>query len=218
MSGVTTQRVVRESDTVADDFAPGLLGQRCWLELASGERITLPVERWRSEPSPGDEVLLAHCTGPTLDIGCGPGRLAAALLARGVPALGTDISPVAVWLARTAGAIAVRRDVFDRQPGEGRWQHVLLADGNIGIGGDPVRLLRRVRELLDGAGSALIELDPPGSGLRHGPVRVATGAEGGRWFSWAWLGADGVDSVADAAGMSTRWVHEAGGRWFAEVA
>jgi hypothetical protein len=27
-----------------DEFAPGLLGRQCWLELASGERITLPTE------------------------------------------------------------------------------------------------------------------------------------------------------------------------------
>lgn len=202
-----------------DEFAPGLLGRRCWLELATGERITLPTERWRSDPEPGDEVLLGNCTGPTLDIGCGPGRLAAALLERGVPALGTDVSPVAVRLARAAGALAVRRDVFEPQPGEGCWRHALLADGNIGIGGDPVRLLRRVRELLRGDGSALIELDPPGGGLRHGPVRVATPrGDGGRWFAWAWLGADAVHAVAAGAGMSTRWVCASGGRWFAEVA
>jgi SAM-dependent methyltransferase len=201
-----------------DDFAPGLLGQQCWLELATGERITLQTERWRSDPSPGDELLLRHCTGPTLDIGCGPGRLTAALTGRGVPALGTDVSPVAVRLARAAGAMAVRRDVFESQPGEGRWQHALLADGNIGIGGDPVALMRRVRSVLRPGGSALVELDPPGGGVRHGTVRVATDAEGGgRWFAWAWLAADAVDDVAGAARMSTRWVREAGGRWFAEV-
>ena len=32
-------------------------------------------------------------------------------------------------------------------PGEGRWHHVPLADGNIGIGGDPVPLQRRFVEL-----------------------------------------------------------------------
>ncbi|HEY7593934.1 MAG TPA: class I SAM-dependent methyltransferase [Actinophytocola sp.] len=201
----------------SDEFAPGLHGQRCWLELASGERISLPVARWRAEPSPGDELMLRHCTGPTLDIGCGPGRLAAALLERGVPALGTDISPVAVRLARAAGAVAVRRDVFDRQPAEGRWRHALLADGNIGIGGDPVRLLGRVRELLGRGGSVLVELDPPGGGLRHGPVRVATDSTGGRWFRWAWLGADMVGEIATAAAMDVGWVRGAGGRWFAEL-
>jgi hypothetical protein len=134
-----------------------------------------------------------------------------------VPALGVDVSPVAVRLARAAGGVAVRRDVFERQPGEGRWRHVLLADGNIGIGGDPVRLLRRVRQVLRRGGRALVELDPPGGGLRHGPVRVATDSAGGRWFSWAWLSADLVREVAAAAGMSTSWVRTAGGRWFAEV-
>ncbi len=201
----------------ADEFAPGLLGQQCWLELASGERIALATQRWRSALSPGDELLLRHCTGPTLDIGCGPGRLAAALLERGVPALGTDVSPVAVRLAHGAGAIAVRRDVFERQPGEGRWRHVLLADGNIGIGGDPVRLLRRVRELLRRGGSALVELDPPGGGLRHGPVRVTTGSAGGGWFPWAWVGTDAIAEVAGEAGLSIGWVRAAGDRWFAEV-
>jgi SAM-dependent methyltransferase len=204
--------------TGTDVFAPGLLGQRCWLELATGERIALPIERWQAAQSPGDELLLRHCTGPTLDIGCGPGRFVAALLGRGVPALGTDVSPVAVRLANASGGAALRRDVFERQPGEGRWQHTLLADGNIGIGGDPERLLGRVRELLAPGGTALIELDGPGSGLRHGTVRVVTGDADGRWFPWAWLGADMIDTVAGAAGMATRWVREAGGRWFAEVA
>ena len=204
---------------MTDEFAPGLLGRRCWLELATGERITLPIERWRSEPSPGDELLLRHCTGPTLDIGCGPGRLTAALLARGVPALGTDVSPVAVRLARAAGAVAVRRDVFERQPGEGRWRHALLADGNIGIGGDPVRLLVRVRELLCAGGSALVEVDPPGAGMRRGRARLSThDSAGGRWFDWAWLGADAVPETAEVAGLSVGWLREAGGRWFTKLA
>lgn len=205
--------------TSTEEFAPGLLGQRCWLELASGERLSLPVHRWRDASSPGDELLLGQCTGPTLDIGCGPGRLAAGLLERGVPALGTDVSAVAVRLALAAGALALRRDVFDRQPGEGGWHHALLADGNIGIGGDPVRLLRRVRELLRRDGTALVEVDPPGGGFRHGKVRVTTGGDpaDGAWFDWAWVGADAVGNVAATAGMALEWVREAGGRWFAAI-
>jgi SAM-dependent methyltransferase len=200
------------------DFEPGLLGHRCWLELATGERIVLSTERWRALPDPGDELLLSSCVGPTLDIGCGPGRLTAALTERGVAALGVDVSAVAVRLTIEAGAPAVRRDVFDPQPDEGRWRHALLADGNIGIGGDPVRLLGRVRELLCVGGSALVEVDPPGAGLRHGRVRVSTVDDvGARWFDWAWLGADAVPSTAAEAGLATSWVREAGGRWFTEL-
>lgn len=200
------------------DFEPGLLGHRCWLELATGERISLPTERWRATPDPGDELLLSSCVGPTLDIGCGPGRLTAALTERGVAALGTDVSAVAVRLTIEAGAAAVRRDVFDRQPREGRWRHALLADGNIGIGGNPVRLLGRVRELLCAGGSALVEVDRPGAGLRRGRVRVSTDdVEGTRWFDWAWLGADAVPTTAAHAGLTVSWLREAGGRWFTEL-
>jgi SAM-dependent methyltransferase len=199
-------------------FEPGLLGRRCWLELATGERISLPIDRWRATPDPGDELLLSSCVGPTLDIGCGPGRLTAALGERGVLALGTDISPVAVRLTIEAGALAVRRDVFARQPGEGRWRHALLADGNIGIGGNPVRLLGRVRELLCAGGSALVEVEAPGAGLRHGRVRVTTDDTDARaWFDWAWLGADAAPAAAARAGLVARWVRSAGGRWFTEL-
>ena len=204
---------------IGTEFEPGLRGERCWLEVADGNRISLPVHRWRDDHSAGDELLLSSCHGPTVDLGCGPGRLTAALAERGVTALGVDASPVAVELTRERGAAAVLRDVFDRLPGEGRWHHALLADGNIGIGGDPVALLQRTAELLRPQGTALIEVDPPGSGLRCGRVRVAgENGDGGRWFDWAWLGADAVSDAADEAGLATRWVAERGGRWFTELA
>jgi SAM-dependent methyltransferase len=196
------------------DFDVALLGESCWLELATGERITLPVERWQDEPNLGDEMMLAHCAGPALDIGCGPGRLASALTSRGVPVLGVDTSPVAIRLTLARGAVALRRNVFDSIPGEGRWRSVLLADGNVGIGGDPVRLLRRVRELLAPQGNAMIEVEPPGAGVQHRPVRL-NGT--GRWFPWAWLGADAVEATAQQAGMRARWLAPSGQRWFAEL-
>ncbi len=202
-----------------DEFAPGLLGRQCWLELATGERITLPTERWRSEPSPGDELLLAGCTGPTLDIGCGPGRLTAALLERGVPALGTDVSAVAVRLARAAGAVALRRDVFERQPGEGRWRHALLADGNIGIGGDPVRLLRRVRERAGAGRQRAGRAGPAGRRPAPRPGPRGDRRRGRRPLVLVGLARRGRrrrDGRRRGDGRR-RWVREAGGRWFAEV-
>jgi SAM-dependent methyltransferase len=200
-------------------FEAGLLGRRCWLELANGQRIELPVQRWRAAAQDGDELLVERCEGPTLDIGCGPGRLTAALVARGVVALGVDVSPVAVRLALARGAPALRRDVFGRLPGEGRWRHALLVDGNLGIGGDPVRLLRRVRELLGRGGTALVEVEPPGIGMRRQRVRVrGDDGFGDVWFAWAWVGAEAIEETAGQARLSTRWVRERDGRWFAELA
>lgn len=205
------------SETDLAVFDSGLHGRPCWLELDDGDRVALPVHRWRAEPGDADELMLRRCTGPTLDLGCGPGRLTAALTARGVSALGVDVSAVAVAQAKARGAVAVRQDLFDRLPGEGRWWHVLLADGNVGIGGDPVTLLRRVARLLGARGTVLLEVDRPGAGLRRRTVRVAGEDGSGRWFEWAWLGADALTEVAAAAGLTVRWLTEHDGRWIAEL-
>jgi len=206
---------------IGNEFDTGLLGRRCSLELANGKIIELPVDRWTEDSCDGDELLLAPCQGPTLDIGCGPGRLAAALGERGVASLGVDSSRTAVDLTRRRGAVALHRNVFDRLPGEGRWRHVLLADGNIGIGGDPVALLRRITELLGAGGSALVELDPPGSGLRHERVRLLShevdGQPEGSWFTWAWVGVDAIADLAAQAALCVEWTAGRGHRWFAEL-
>ena len=47
---------------------------------------------------------------------------------------------ISTWIA---GGPALVRSVFETLPGEGRWDTVLLMDGNIGIGGDPAALLGR---------------------------------------------------------------------------
>jgi hypothetical protein len=63
-----------------------------------------------------------------------------------------------------------------------------------------------------------VEVDAPGSGLRNGRVRVTTDDTDTRaWFDWAWLGADAAPTAAAAAGLTTTWVREAGGRWFTEL-
>jgi hypothetical protein len=143
--------------------------------------------------------------------------LTSALGERGVPALGVDISPVAVGLTRSRGALALCANVFDRVPAEGRWRHALLADGNVGIGGDPAALLRRVATLLAPNGTALVELERPGTGLRMDIARLMRGGRPGAWFPWARLAVDAVAGPAAAAGLrvlSTGW---AAGRWFAEL-
>jgi 2-polyprenyl-3-methyl-5-hydroxy-6-metoxy-1,4-benzoquinol methylase len=107
------------------------------MRTADGRALPLQISRWCGPPDTTDEALLRHCRGPVLDVGCGPGRLTVALAERGIPALGVDISQAAVARAREAGAAALHRSVFDALPAQGRWATVLLADGNIGIGGRP---------------------------------------------------------------------------------
>lgn len=172
------------------------------LRYGDGSVRPLDVRAWTADADDADHLLLAPCTGPTLDLGCGPGRLVAALAARGVPALGVDLSPRAVALARRRGAPAVVRDLFAPLPGEGRWAFALLADGNLGIGGDPARLLARVGQLLAPGGLLLVEVSPDDVDRRD-VVRIAV--EGGPVsapFAWAELGAAALSRLALGAGWT----------------
>jgi SAM-dependent methyltransferase len=117
------------------------------------------LERWSAAVDETDLLAVARCEGPVLDIGCGPGRIVSALAERGVAALGVDVSEVAVGLTSRRGASVLRRDVADRVPGEGRWGTAVLMDGNIGIGGDPGRLLGRCAELVMPGGLVVVEVD-----------------------------------------------------------
>ncbi|WP_046563501.1 methyltransferase domain-containing protein [Micromonospora sp. HK10] len=202
-----------------DGFATALRSRGThWLVHADGTRSRLPVERWHGTAEAAILAVVARCAGPTLDLGCGPGRLTQALTGAGVTTVGVDVSARAVALTRARGAVAVQADLFDPLPAEGRWRHAVLLDGNIGIGGDPAALLRRCRALLRPAGSVLVELDPPGSGAWRGQARVVSGRRRGPSFRWARLDTRAVPEVAAAAGLTVREVYPAGRRWFAELA
>jgi SAM-dependent methyltransferase len=130
-----------------DLYERALSSRRLWARDEQGRRFAVPIAGWTAARRPGDESVLERCAGATLDVGCGPGRLVAALTNTGVQALGVDVSAGAVTFARSLGASAVCRSVFDPLPGDGHWDHAILADGNIGIGigigisigGDPGR-------------------------------------------------------------------------------
>lgn len=183
-----------------------------------GAEHRLDPHAWCSDDLAGDRSMLARCAGPTLDVGCGPGRLAAALVQRGCPALGIDISAAAVRLARRRGALALRRDVFATVPGHGRWRRVLLADGNIGIDGDPYRLLRRCRDLLTPDGHLLVEVTEPGSRSWSGTASLRRDAgPPSAPFRWASVSAHDLPAVAAATALRILETWTEADRWFARL-
>jgi SAM-dependent methyltransferase len=186
---------------------------RAEIEHADGGTTPLRVGDWL-RLRPGDDSLVERCAGPTLDVGSGPGRLTVALAEHGIPSLGIDVTPHAVRMARAAGALTLLRDVFGRVPGTGRWMTVLLADGNIGIGGDPAALLRRMAELLAPLGQAIVEVQPPGADLRREQVRLRHGTQAGEWFPWAYVGVDQIGDIAAEAGLAPAETWTSDGRWF----
>ncbi|MFE9782973.1 class I SAM-dependent methyltransferase [Streptomyces sp. NPDC005775] len=131
-----------------------------FLRRTDGWLLPLDVERWCAGADAADLSALRRCEGSVLDIGCGPGRLVAALAARGHRALGIDVSEAAVERTLRLGGSALRRSVFEPLPAEGRWGTVLLLDGNVGIGGDPSHLLRRTADLLAPGGLLIAETAP----------------------------------------------------------
>lgn len=206
-------------------------GERCWIRHDDGEVRLLPAHRWLGRrDAPGrldcdedsdeafDEAVAQMCSGPTIELGCGPGRLVARLVQRGVPALGIDRSMTAVRLACRGGAPALLGDVFDPLPGVGCWQTVLLVDGNVGLGGDPLRIMGRAAELLGRGGRCVAEFDARTIGICARWVRLESAGHVGPWFRWASVGVDSAGALAAQVGLTLTTVRLIGGRVIASLA
>jgi glycosyltransferase A (GT-A) superfamily protein (DUF2064 family)/SAM-dependent methyltransferase len=183
-------------------YTAALRGERIRIELADGGVMPLAVAHWMGDPDSADRLMLNRCEGTVLDLGCGPGRLVGALAAAGTPALGIDICPDAVRLTADRGACVLRRTVEGPLPAEGRWGTVLLADGNLGIGGNPEALLRRCRKLLCPKGLLLIEADPCDQTDDRGRITLIDQAgHRAHPLPWARLGSLALAAVAECTGF-----------------
>ncbi len=202
---------------LASVYTHALQGHPCTVWEGDLAPQPLPTHAWAAGVNASDRALLAHCQGSTIDIGCGPGRMTEALAVAGHVVLGIDVVPEAVRQTRTRGVPALRRSVFDAVPGEGRWGTALLADGNIGIGGDPVALLERARDMLAPDGRVVVDVAAWGTGVVTRHVRLETEHGRSGQFPWTSVGADAIAAVARAAGLGRATGHRDGDRWWAVV-
>lgn len=102
-----------------DPYADALRDGRgpLFLRRTDGWLLPLEVERWCARADAADLSALRRCEGAVLDVGCGPGRLVAALALRGRTVLGIDVSEAAVAHTVRLGGQALRRSVFEPLPG-----------------------------------------------------------------------------------------------------
>jgi glycosyltransferase A (GT-A) superfamily protein (DUF2064 family)/SAM-dependent methyltransferase len=182
-----------------------------------GALLEIDLERWSRPADHVDQMVVARCEAPVLDVGCGPGRMVAALQRSGRAVLGIDISAVAVAVGRRAGGQVLQRDLALPLAGEGRWGTALLLDGNIGIGGDVAGLLQRCATLVGAGGLIICELDPDPD--RDDTCAVVLSHRQGRSdpVPWAAIGVRPLLRLAASLDLIVTEVWEAGHRAFATL-
>ena len=189
-------------------------GRRLRLVASHGKRLPFELERWTGPADVADQGLLDRCTGATLDVGCGPG-----VWPRACPGAGSR-SSVSTWLRPPSSApphwapapCAVPCSTSCRVRAVG----TLLADGNVGIGGDPTRLLARTHALLSEGGRLVVEPEPVEV---DEVVELALQAVDGTSalsasFRWARLGVAATMRRGRAAGFTVEESWTSGGRCF----
>ena len=134
------QRAVREIVERDDGFIEAIEGPATYFA---------PVRRWPFAERRG----LRFLRGRVLDAGCGAGRVALELQARGREVVAVDVSPLAVEVARRRGVADARVLAFEEVGSAlGHFDAVVLYGNNFGLFGGAAkakRLLRRLRPLAE---------------------------------------------------------------------
>ena len=180
-------------------------------------RVEANGRTWLQSASAEDRRVLARAVGPVLDVGCGPGRHVRALQALGVEVLGIDLTPSVLETATSRGATVLAASVFDPLPRMGQWRTALLLDGNLGVGGNPLGLLLRLRCVLAFDGRVLADL-ATGPPVRLRRMRLRHGQSLGPDFNWAPLHLDDLPVIAGIAGFEVVEVWQSSDRWYCELA
>ncbi len=138
-----------------------------FVSLSAGPEIYFaPYDEWPE----CEKRAMSYVRGTVLDIGCGAGRHLLHLQARGVDAVGIDVSPVAVKVCKARGLTNVRVLPVSKVSARlGVFDTILMMGNNFGLLGNVNRarwLLRKFRGLCSARGRIVAgSRDPHATGL-----------------------------------------------------
>ena len=200
----------------AELYGRGLEGRERLIARAEGGRArTLPIACWLGAPTMADESCCGMRSGRSSMLAAGPAVTCSRLRDAACPPSASTSRRRRCESRRARGAAAIEGSIFERVRGAGTWGSALLLDGNVGIGGDPVALLRRIGALLAPGGRILVELARPGAASGRRRMRLELAAAASPWFDWATVSAADVAVLAGASGLDVRERWSVRGRWFA---
>jgi SAM-dependent methyltransferase len=193
-----SRRTSQATDRLFDAAYAGLPAASNSTQPAKGGESLLPLDisRWSGPADAVDLLVVARCEPPVIDLGCGPGRMVQALTESGRPALGVDMSSVAVQLSMMRGGPALRRRIEEPLPAEGRWGTALLMDTNVGLGGDVAALLARCIQLVIPGGLIICEVDRISQRHEVHSVVLRTQRAASAPLPWSRIGAAALMQVA----------------------
>lgn len=133
-----------------------------WFDRSTGAPAYFaPFKKWPSI----ERRAMRHVRGRVLDVGCGAGRVALHLQARGQDVVGIDISPLAVKTCRLRGVRDARVCPISRVTRHlGVFDTIVMFGNNFGLFGNPRRarlLLRRFHALTSPAARIVAESRNP---------------------------------------------------------
>jgi SAM-dependent methyltransferase len=174
-----------------------------------------PVRRWK----PVERQALRYVRGRVLDVGCGAGRVALELQARGRDVVAIDPSPGCVEVCRRRGVRDVRQMPFeDVDASLGHFDTVLMYGNNFGLFASRSkarRLLRGLRPLADrivAESNDLHQTDDPvhlayqdrnrRRGRLPGQIRLRVRYSNlkGPWFDYLLVSPDEMTAIVDGTG------------------